>query len=331
LNTRERFQTVFNGEKPDRLPVIEFAFWWDKTLENWESQGMPKGLGNLEVFDYFGLDRHKLFWPAIRAENFPEAPWEGAPVLYNENDYRRLKTMLYSDDRIRETVRLVEEIRPEHESGETAVWSYLEGFFWYPRTLFGIENHLMAFYDHPGLMHEMNSDLADFNIKLIEAIVNVLKPEFITFAEDMSYNHGPMVSKEMFDEFMAPYYRKIVPLIKDCGVKVFIDTDGFVEPMISWFKEVGVEGIAPLERQAGVDVNRIRAEHPDFLLIGAFDKMTMPKGECAMREEFERILPAMKMGRYIPSVDHQTPPGVSFENYRIYISLLKEYAEKAVK
>ena len=33
----------------------------------------------------------------------------------------------------------------------------------------------------------------------------------MTFAEDMSYNHGPMLSKALFDEFLAPYYRRLVP------------------------------------------------------------------------------------------------------------------------
>ena len=52
----------------------------------------------------------------------------------------------------------------------------------------------------------------------------------------------------------------------------------------------------------------------------------MHLGEQAMRQEFERILPAMKSGGFIPSVDHQTPPDVSLETYRLYVSLLKEYA-----
>ena len=51
--------------------------------------------------------------------------------------------------------------------------------------------------------------------------------------------------------------------------------------------------------------------------------MVMKHGEEAMRAEFERILPAIKSGRYIPSVDHQTPPDVSVENYRVYVRLLK--------
>ena len=66
-----------------------------------------------------------------------------------------------------------------------------------------------------------------------------------------------------------------------------------------------------------------------IILIGGFDKMIMKNGEEAMRAEFERILPVMKSGYYVPGVDHQTPPGVTLANYRIYLRLLREYVEKA--
>jgi len=134
----------------------------------------------------------------------------------------------------------------------------------------------------------------------------------------------------MFDEFMLPYYKEMIPAIKKAGTKVFIDSDGDISEPIDWFKRAGIEGILPLERQAGVDLEKLRLRHPDFLFIGHFDKMVMPYGEEAMRKEFERLLPVMRQGGFVPSVDHQTPPGVSLENYRIYLKLLKEYCEKAV-
>ena len=121
----------------------------------------------------------------------------------------------------------------------------------------------------------------------------------MTFAEDMSYNHGPMLSKALFDEFMLPYYRQVAPVLKEYGVKVLIDTDGNVEPLIPWFQEAGIEGVLPLERQAGVDVNRIRQNYPEWLMIGGYDKTIMHLGEEAMRREFQRILPAMQSGRYL--------------------------------
>ncbi|HEY0866658.1 MAG TPA: hypothetical protein VGE01_04745, partial [Fimbriimonas sp.] len=55
--TRSRFQKVLNGKRPqDRLPVMEWATWWDKTLERWHGEGLPKDLDNAGVKRYFGLD-----------------------------------------------------------------------------------------------------------------------------------------------------------------------------------------------------------------------------------------------------------------------------------
>jgi hypothetical protein len=92
----------------------------------------------------------------------------------------------------------------------------------------------------------------------------------------------------------------------------------------------GIQGVLPLERQAGVDGMEVRKRYPEIRLIGHFNKMVMDDGEAAMRNEFERLMPLMRAGGFIPSVDHQTPPHVSLEQYRVYRRLLGEYACAAV-
>jgi hypothetical protein len=104
-----------------------------------------------------------------------------------------------------------------------------------------------------------------------------------------------------------------------------VDTDGDVTLLVPWLLENGIEGVLPLERQAGVDGMALRTQFPNLRMIGHYNKMVMPHGEAAMWAEFERLLPLMKSGGFIPSVDHQTPPGVSLENYRIYLRLLHEF------
>jgi len=94
-----------------------------------------------------------------------------------------------------------------------------------------------------------------------------------------------------------------------------------------WLEELGVAGVLPLERQAGVDGMKLRQQFPNLRMVGHFDKMTMNRGEAAMRAEFERLVPLMKSGGFIPSVDHQTPPGVSLEQYRCYLRLLDEFTK----
>ncbi len=63
-------------------------------------------------------------------------------------------------------------------------------------------------------------------------------------------------------------------------------------------------------------------------MLGGFDKTVMHRGEAAMRQEFERLLPAIRSGGYIPAVDHQTPPDVSLETYRVFLHLLWEYCQR---
>jgi len=48
-----------------------------------------------------------------------------------------------------------------------------------------------------------------------------------------------------------------------------------------------------------------------------------------MRAEFERLLPIAAQGGLFISCDHQTPPGVSYANYQTYLTLFREYSERA--
>lgn len=57
--------------------------------------------------------------------------------------------------------------------------------------------------------------------------------------------------------------------------------------------------------------------------------MAMDQGEEAMRAEFERLMPLMTSGGFVPSVDHQTPPHVTIEQYRVDRRLLDEYTAAA--
>ena len=323
MTPRERFLRVINFEKPDdRLPMIEWAAWWDKTLERWEREGMEKDTSYLRLQESFGLDPMAcLYAPATY----------GGTLIHDERSYEEFRQYLFQDQVVENLKNAAISLKERHEKGEIIVRLWLDGFFWFPRALFGIEGHFYAFYDYPELMRKMNSELADFNIRIIEELFPILEPDMVGFGEDMSYNHGPMLSYELFKEFLAPYYHRVIPCIKKHGVRILMDSDGDVTAMVPWLREAGIEGVYPLERQANVDINKIRHDFPDFLMMGGYDKMVMNQGEEAMRMEFERILPVMKSGGYIPSVDHQTPPGVSLENYRIYLRLFRGYCEKAVE
>jgi len=323
MTTRERCRAVLNFQPFDRLPLLEWAPWWNLTLDRWHSEGLPE---DIDLNKHFGLEWYPRDWLSS-GQHLCERPEDGKPLVTCMDDYLRVKDQLYAWPRVEEDIS--RDIAAKHKRGELALWFVVEGFFWGPRTMFGIEPHMYAFYDHPEVIHLMNSDMADYQIRYIDEICKYSVPEFMTFAEDMSYNHGSMLSKELFDEFLKPYYQRVVPKLNEYGIIPMIDSDGDVTELAYWLEEAGIEGVLPLERQAGVDIARLRAEHPTMRWIGAYDKMVMSRGEAAMRAEFERLLPTAAKGGFIISVDHQTPPEVSYENYQIYMRLFREYAEKA--
>lgn len=326
MNHVERFRAVMNFQPVDRLPCWEWAMWWDETIRRWHHEGLPVQFKFSQVFDlaqHFGLDPYQQYWFSTTDPTIEATQHHVEGIVANMDDYLRVRPQLFPrhDAAIAGMTAWAERQR----RGEAVVWCTLEGFFWFPRTLMGFEKLMFAFVDQPELMHQINSDLLEFNLGLLDQILKVCVPTFMTVAEDMSYNHGPMISKKTFEEFIAPYYRRLLPRLREREIMPFIDTDGDITLLVPWFEELGVDGFLPLERQAGVDGMQLRRRYPRLRMIGHFDKMTMNRGEAAMRAEFERLAPLMKTGGFIPSVDHQTPPGVSLEQYGVYLRLLKEY------
>ena len=290
MNHVERFRAVMNFQSFDRLPRIEWAMWWGDTITRWKSEGLPNELNEVfEISQYFGLDPYYQLWISTTTTSIEAEQHHVEGIVVDESDYQKVKPEIFPEHNFEHM--LLWDQRQKH--GEAVVWITLEGFFWFPRTLLGIEGHMYAFYDRPGLVHTMNRDVTDYNIKMLRKMAKVCKPTFMTFAEDMSYNHGPMISREIFYEFLAPYYRKVMLVLEELNIIPIIDTDGDVTLMVPWLQDVGIKGVLPLERQAGVDSSVLRKSFPKLRMIGHFDKMVMNQGEQAIKNEFERLLPAI--------------------------------------
>lgn len=60
------------------------------------------------------------------------------------------------------------------------------------------------------------------------------------------------------------------------------------------------------------------------LFIGAYNKLCIAEGRDAIDKEFERIMPVIRLGGFIPGCDHQVASSASLENYMYYINRLKE-------
>jgi len=329
MTSPERFRKYLAGEPVDRCPAFEWAAWWELTVERWRSEGLPDNVvGDAAIQEYFGLDKFIRTYGSYRTAATPRKPAEGLGIMEDEKDWAEIKKTLFPPVETVVTEKRFDYLKSTHDKGDIIHCFTVDGPFWYPRTLFGIENHLLSFYDYPELYKEMCDTYADWLVELFHYVFSRFKFDLMNFAEDMSYNLGPMLSEEMFHEFLAPLYKKVIPVIHEYGIPVFIDSDGDITKAVDWYASVGADGMFPLERQAGVDVSLYIDKQPQMAFMGHFDKMCLKFGKEAIRKEFERILPSMQKGKVIVSMDHQTPPDCSIENYREYVKLLFEYCGK---
>ena len=257
-----------------------------------------------------------------------------SPIVADEDSWARLKEKVERELEqycTKENLqRIYGRYSEGHKKGDFSIRFRAAGFFWTPRELFGIEEQMYAFYDYPELMHEINEYILDKYLLYFDRIFDIIKPEVILFEEDLSGANGPMISPDMFDEFIGCYYQKLTAFLKKKGVgNVFVDTDGDFRKLIPNFLSAGVDGFLPMDVNAGMDIVRVREEFPRVKFIGAYNKLALPKGRDAIDAEFERLMPVIRQGGYVPGLDHQAAPSTPFENYRYYLKRLFEVMKEA--
>jgi len=356
MKIRERFYKTLNFEPVDRAFFTETfpSQYWDKTLERWHIEGLPK---DINLIPYFGFD--PLY--SIFINYHPQPKYE-RKILEDHNDYLTKQessgawVKYYKNRELKEIVkpRIVNteewtiyhdrlkpshgrinwqqnynkglsEIKEEQKNGDCVVRLAVWGFFWFPRTLLGIQEHLMVFYDKPDLMNNMNEYILNFNQNMIDMVLKEVEIDSIMINEDLSYRGGPMLSPKMFDKFLLPFYKRFTSYIHSKGIPfVIVDTDGDFEALIPHFIDGGVDGFIPMEAQAGMDIRKIRENYPNLKLFGGIDKMKLFKGEKEIDEELERVKLIIKKGGYIPGCDHQVPPQVSLDDYKYYLTELRK-------
>ena len=85
MNNVERFTKLMNFQEVDRLPVMEWAGYWDATVRNWYAQGLPAELHDAwDIRRYFGFDSFRQYWISPRGA---DVIWDSAHGIGVVNAY----------------------------------------------------------------------------------------------------------------------------------------------------------------------------------------------------------------------------------------------------
>ena len=337
MSNRERFRAIAKFERPGDLFTWD-DFWWGTPVV-WINQGAPP-----EVKD--PPSRWKFFhhdhphWITVTLV-IPA----GQTVRVNKDDPGKMP--MYLDWPVKDRASWAEfkrRLDPHTPERWPSDWdTYVQkinglddpvvlqvgGFYGYLREWVGSERILYMFYDDPVLIEDMMEHMLYMETEIIKRALKDIKIDQATFWEDMCYKTGPLISPDMVRKFMMPRYKKITELLHSNGIDIiFLDSDGNVNELIPLWLECGINYIWPMEVVAGNDVVALRKKYgKDLIIGGAIDKRALLKGKEAIREEVMSKVPfLLEKGGYFPSIDHEVPPDVTFENYCYYTNTLREVA-----
>ncbi|MCL2391745.1 MAG: hypothetical protein FWC66_03935 [Oscillospiraceae bacterium] len=158
--------------------------------------------------------------------------------------------------------------------------------------LYGMAETFVALIEEPELCLEIMDALADFRIKFYEKIATHYKPDTVFVMDDLGSSNGPLISMEMYREFIKPFDKKIIKSIHDNDIYVMYHSCGCMEDFIEDLIEIGADIIQPF--QGGIN-NQEKAQE-------AFgDRVIFCRGlnnlvhlssatEEALRKEMRRVL-----------------------------------------
>ena len=354
MNGRGRFVNTVLGKPTDRGVLWPEAFWTE-TLPKWREEGMP---GEYDFrFDFtrrdfhFGLGVNLGYCPPFEEEVLVDEQStqvvrdeygivkrikkyeSGMPEfleypLADRASWEKLKPRLAPEDGRRfpeDWSQRAEELKDADFPVSLILGHHLSGFFSFLRELAG-ERCYYLFYDDPDLVREILSFQEYRLSNLLRTISRDVHIDHQFIWEDMCYKNGPLISPQLFRDFLLGPYTRTIEVARECGVEVIqVDSDGDVSKLIPLWLEAGVNLNQPLEVAAGNDVVELKRTYGDRLaFLGGIDKRALAAGPAEIDRELARVQPAFEMGGYIPSIDHAVPSNVSWQHYCYYREKLVE-------
>lgn len=190
-----------------------------------------------------------------------------------------------------------------------------------PCILRNIENVLIDMVERPEMAHFLFEKFTAFYCEDARRAIEASKGKIDLFCEwsDYGTQRGLMVSIDMFNEFLAPYLKRLVDTVHEYGVKFMLHSCGAIYDLIPTLIDIGIDVLDPIQvAAAGMDPARLKAEFGDRLAFhgGICTQHTLPHGsaEEVRQAVRDRVATLGKGGGYIIASSHDISADTPTEN-----------------
>lgn len=316
MTSRERVLAVFEGRIPDRVPMWcgmspEFLEKTKRYLNTTDDEDVyvryhddfrrtfSRYAGpELHGKSIFGVERHGIGYgqpvsnpladaslEEIEAYSWPDPDWIDISVIRQQ---------------------------AERWQGQYAImggeWT---PFFHDAVDLLGMENMMILMYEEPEKVHAVIDHIVDFydtvNRRIFSEMNDVLDIYF--FGNDLGSQHGPLLGKELFDEFFVPSFTRLCSTAHEFGLHTQMHCCGSFRVLMPSMVECGIEAVQSLQPVTDdMQAEPLKAAMGDRLILnGGINsiKILIQGTPDLTRQETKRVLKAMMPGgKYILSASH---------------------------
>jgi uroporphyrinogen decarboxylase len=140
--------------------------------------------------------------------------------------------------------------------GRYAVYAYRNGgIFDYASYLRGTERFMMDLVINKSFVKRLLWKITEILISYYESLLSAVGPyvHVVEIADDLGAQNGPMISPQMYDEFIKPCHKALIQTIKHDypKIKVMIHCDGGVRPLLPGLIDAGIDILNPVQVTAG--------------------------------------------------------------------------------
>jgi len=351
MTYRELFHEIMYYGEFDRMPVIHWT-GWPETRERWLKEGLPSDKSEHEFFNavptWGGIGVNLGLLPAFETEVLEETDeyriFRGGDGVICK-DWKHKSCIPHFIDFTLKTAKDWDEFKKRLQPDEARIPNDLEqrianakssslpiaigtaSLMGWIRNWMGVENMSYLMFDARDVYADMVMTIADLVCWQFDQVLPHIKVDFGMGWEDICGRAGPLVSPDIFDECVAPGYRKIRQKLEEYGVDLYgIDSDGDITALVGHWLDAGVNIQFPVEvGPFKGDARKLRKQYgKELRVIGNFDKLVLEKGHKEIQAEIDRLIPLMKEGGYIIMPDHLITPGVALDDYRWYLDRIRE-------
>lgn len=333
MTSRERVFTALNGQTLDRAPR---NFWaepptWNRLFQFLGHSDKERVLRDL------GIDIRMLEAPGPAEKEIRPGVFRnfwGEQFVYNQTDWGPMREDVAGALSDATTFAELENfdwptpddfdystLRRQCENWDDYALLYGFADIWErPALVRGLENMFMDMAERPDWVHFLGRKFTDFYkedyTRAAEATGGRI--DMFLLISDLGSQRGPLISRGMFQEFVAPYIREMCDVIHSLGAKVLYHSCGNIWSLIPDLIEAGVDILDPIQPVGKMTPELLKAEFGGKLCFhGGLDMQQLlpsgtPEEVRATSRHYQKILG--ENGGYILAPAHLFQPDVPPEN-----------------